>query len=173
MAKATPTEPVTTISPERIKVFERRLKNPLGEPSAPIDLKDPSMVCRWVNGAIAADKVWRAKNKGWAPVRPEDVVDVDQVGGFTKSPEGFITRGDRGQEVLMSMPREWRDQIQMAKTRQNLKNMGDPAATKAEVVSAAGDKLGDQAADFLHRRVNIVGGVRDQHERIERQDGME
>ena len=121
-----------------------------------------------MNGAIAADKVWRAKQKGWEPVRPEDLVDIDQVGGFTKSPEGFITRGDRGQEVLMSMPRQWRDQIQMAKTRENLRNMGDPVATKNEIVAAASEKLGDQAADFINRKVGIVGGVRDQHEIIRR-----
>jgi hypothetical protein len=158
----------TTLTPDRVKVFERRLRNPFGEPSAPIDLKDPALVCRWVNSAIAADKVWRAKQKGWAPVRPEEVVDLDQVGGFTKSPEGYITRGDRGQEILMAMPREWRDQIQLAKTRENLRNMGDPSAMKAEVVQAASDKLGDQAADYLNRRVGIVGGVKDQFERIER-----
>jgi hypothetical protein len=162
------TETATTLSPARIKVLERRAKNPLGEPSAPIDLKDASMVCRWVNGAIAADKVWRAKNKGWEPVRPDEVVDLDQVGGYTKSPEGFITRGDRGQEVLMSMPREWRDKIQWAKTAANQKNMGDPQATKAEVVAAAGDRLGDQAADYLNRKIGIVGGVHDQYERVQR-----
>lgn len=152
----------------RIKVFERRLQNPFGEPSAPIDMRDPSLVCRWFNGAIVADKIWRAKNKGWANVRPSDVVDTDQIGGYAKSPEGFIMRGDRGQEVLMSMPRTWRDRIQAAKTDANTRNMGNPSAMKAEVVSAAGDQLGDQAADFINRRVGVVGTVTDTYERVER-----
>lgn len=157
---------------DRIKIFERRLQNPNGQSSAPIDLKDPSMVCRWVNSAIAHDKVYRAKQNGWVMVRPEELADLDQVGGFTKSPEGFVTRGDRGQEVLMSMPRVWRDKIALAKTRENLKNMGDPTATKNEVVQAASDRLGDQAADYLNRKVNIVGSVRDQHEIVQRDSNV-
>jgi hypothetical protein len=165
--------PAPALSDARIKVLERRLQNPLGESSAPIDLKDRSLVCRWFNAAISSDKVWRAKNKGWEPVRPEDLVDPDQVGGFTKSPEGYVTRGDRGQEILMQMPRTYREQIEVAKARANMKNMGDPVATKNEIVSAASDQLGDQGADFLNRNVGIVGGVRDQYERIQRQDGIE
>lgn len=157
----------------RVKIFERRLKDPNGRPSSPIELRDPSLVCRWFNSSIMADKIWRAKQDGWTPVRPDDVVDLDQVGGYTKSPDGFITRGDRGQEVLMAMPKDWRDKIAMAKTRENLKNMGDPNRTKAEVVQAASDKLGDQAADFLHRKVGIVGGVTDQYERVERTADLE
>lgn len=162
-------EPTGTPLPaNRIKVLERRLRDPLGQSSAPIDLKDRSLVCRWFNGAISSDKIWRAKQAGWEPVRPEDLADPDQVGGFTKSPEGYVTRGDRGQEVLMAMPRDYREQIEIAKARHNARNMGDPQATKNEVVAAAGDRLGDEAANFLDRRVNIVGGVKDQHEIIHR-----
>ena len=170
----TPATPETdaSLSPARIKVLERRLRDPLGQVSAPIDLKDPSLVCRWFNGAIAADKVWRAKQGGWEPVRAEMLADPDQVGGFVKSPEGYVTRGDRGQEVLMAMPKRYRDQIEVAKAKANARNMGDPVATKNEVVNAAGDRLGDQAADFINRRVNIVGGVRDQHEIIQRDPGV-
>lgn len=157
---------------DRIRILERRLANPNGQSTAPIDLKDPALVCRWVNSAIAADKVWRAKQQGWQPVRPEELADLDQVGGFTKSPDGFVTRGDRGQEVLMSMPRAWRDKIALAKTRENLKNMGDPQATKNEVVQAASDRLGDQAADYLNRKVSIVGGIRDQHEIVQRDSNV-
>ena len=72
----------------------------------------------------------------------------------------------------MSMPRVWRDKIALAKTRENLKNMGDPAATKNEVVQAASDRLGDQAADYLNRKVNIVGSVRDQHEIVQRDSNV-
>ena len=171
-AESDPVEVPEVTATDRIKIFERRLQNPNGQSTAPIDLKDPSLVCRWVNAAIAADKVWRAKQQGWTPVRPEDLADLDQVGGFTKSPDGFVTRGDRGQEVLMSMPKVWRDKIALAKTRENLKNMGDPTATKNEVVQAASDRLGDQAADYLNRKVNIVGSVRDQHEIVHRDAGV-
>ena len=165
-----PTDAATTptVTPDRIKIFERRLQNPNGQSTAPIDLRDPALVCRWVNAAISSDKVWRAKNAGWVPVRPEDLADPDQVGGYVKSPDGFVTRGDRGQELLMSMPRVWRDKIALAKAKENMKNMGDPTATKNDVVAAAADRLGDQAADYLNRKLNVVGGIRDQHEMIHR-----
>ena len=168
MAKAaTPAEPKPR---PRVSVLERRLQNPFGEPSAPVDLKDSSRECRWFNSAKSTDHVWRAKHKGWDPVKPEDVMDLDLIGGYTVDTAGFITRGERGQEVLMSMPKEWRQQIAIAKTRENNRNMGNPNATKREVVEAASHKLGDQAADYLNTHIGPVGQVVDSYERIERTD---
>lgn len=158
---------------KRYAVLERRLQNPNGQPSAPIDLKDPSQECRWFNSSIIADKIWRAKGLGWEPVRPVMLSDPDQVGGFVLSPDGYVTRGDRGQEVLMAMPREWRQKIQWAKTRQNNKTMGNPGAMKAEVVAAASDRLGDEAADTLNRRMSIIGNVTDTHEIVQNIEGLE
>ena len=135
-----------------------------------MDLKDPRLVARWFNAAITADKIWRGKQKGWIPVRPEDVVDLDQIGGFVKSADGFITRGDRGQEVLMAMPTLDRDAIQLAKTRENLRNMGNPNRQKAEIVEAAAKHLGDETAEVMHKRVGPVGVVTDSYERVERLD---
>ena len=81
-----------------------RLRNPFGEPSAPIQFKDPSRIARWFNAAIIDDKIFRAKNKGWDLVYEKDLVDKDQVGGYTLDPSGgHIVRGDRGREVLMQM----------------------------------------------------------------------
>lgn len=148
--------------------YAKRLQSPFNEPSAPIALKDEHRECRWFNAAIASDHVWRAKNKGWDQVRKEDVVDLEQIGGYNLSPEGYITRGERGQEVLMSMPREVRNLIQMAKTRDNLARMGNPNKTKADVVNAASQHLGDEAASYLNDRVGPLGGVTDTYERIER-----
>lgn len=165
--------PAPPVPMPRIAVLERRLQNPFGEPSAPIDLKDSSLECRWFNAAIASDKVWRAKMKGWSPVTPDMLRDLDQVGGYVKSPDGFVTRGDRGQEVLMAMPKDWRREIQLAKTRENNRNMGNPNAMKQEIVSAAGDQLGDQAADFLQRRMGIIGQVTDGREVVERIEPVE
>jgi hypothetical protein len=149
--------------------YKKRLDSPFNEPSAPIALKDDTRECRWFNAAIASDHVWRAKNKGWDQVRPDDVVDLEQIGGYNKSADGYITRGERGQEVLMSMPKAVRDMIQMAKTRDNLARMGSPAKTKADIVNAASQKLGDEAASYLNDRiVGPVGGVTDSYERVER-----
>jgi len=154
----------------RISVLERRLQHPFGEPSAPIDLKDRSMECRWFNAATGADHIWRAKRKGWANVRPDDVQDLEQIGGYAVDVSGFIVRGERGQEVLMQMPRDDRRQIEFAKARLNTKNMGNPIATKNEIVEAASSQLGDEAADFLHHSGKVSGSVRDSYERVQRVD---
>lgn len=148
--------------------YKARLANPFNEPSAPITLKDSSRECRWFNAALATDHIWRNKRKGWDQVRPADVADLEQIGGYNTSPDGYITRGERGHEVLMSMPRVVRQAIQIEKTRQNNLNMGNPNRTKAEVVNAAGNQIGSEAADYLNQRMGPVGDVVDTHERIER-----
>jgi hypothetical protein len=154
----------------RISVLDRRLQNPFGEPSAPVSLKDSTLIARWFNGAIVADKIWRAKSKGWTPVTPAMIVDLDQIGGYTLSPDGYVSRGDRCQEVLMTMPREVYDQIVWAKDRHNKRNMGNPDAQRRDVMAAVGEKYGDQAAAFIGQKVGAVGGVTDSYERIERKD---
>lgn len=148
--------------------YAARLANPFNEPSAPIRLTDDSRECRWFNAVLATDHIWRAKRKGWDQVRPEDVLDLEQIGGYNKSPEGFITRGERGHEILMSMPKVVRQAIQVMKTKANNANMGNPNAMKREVVEAAGRQIGSEAADYLNAHIGPVGGVTDSHERIER-----
>lgn len=146
--------------------YKARFENPFGEPSAPIALKDRGRECRWFNAVIATDHVWRAKRKGWDQVRPDDVVDLDQIGGYNVSPDGYITRGERGQEVLMSMPKDVRAAIQAAKTQANIRHMGNPNATKRNIVEAAGQQIGSQAADYLNSRIIPTGDVTDTKEII-------
>lgn len=148
--------------------YQARLQNPFNEPSSPIALKDDTRECRWFNAALQSDHIWRSKRKGWDQVRPEDVADLEQIGGYNVSPEGFITRGERGNEILMMMPKDVRQAIQIAKTRQNIANMGNPNAVKAEVVNAAGKAISSEAADYLNAHIGPVGGVTDTFERVER-----
>lgn len=148
--------------------YKARIANPFNEPSAPIALKDSNRECRWFNAAKGSDHIWRSKRKGWDQVRPSDVLDLEQIGGYNTSPEGYITRGERGQEVLMSMPKVVRTLIQSQKTRQNNANIGNPNATKNEVVNAAGAKLGSEAADYLDAHIGPVGTITDSIERVER-----
>lgn len=150
--------------------YKGRFANPFGEPSSPISLKNTHMMPRWFNAAIVSDKVWRAKAKGWDPVKESDLVDPQQVGLYSKSPEGYVTRGERGQEVLMQIPKVVYAQIEKAKTQYNNRNMGSPMKTKNEVVEAAGQQLGDEAAQFLNDRVRTTGGVTDSYERVERRE---
>lgn len=158
-------------APPQVAVRDRRilarLANPMGEPSAPIQFKEARLMARWFNKAILADSIWRAKNKGWNLVYEKDLLDTDQVGGYTLNPAGgHIVRGDRGHEVLMCMDRGDYHEIQLAKARWNSRTIGDPMATKKEVVEAASRQLGDEAADFLHRKTKATMNVVDQKEII-------
>lgn len=153
----------------RISVLERRLQNPFGEPSAPITFKEPNRFPRWFNAAIITDKIWRAKNKGWSFVYPKDVEDLDQIGGYEIAPAGgYITRGERGREVLMWMPKDAFEQIQMAKTRHTLRDLRDPTRQRAELLEEAGKKLGSQTAELMEKRISHYNTVTDTREILER-----
>jgi len=178
MAKTTDPTPPAAKSDEplfqkpRVEVLQRRLQSPFGAPSTKVRLKEDGWDARWFNAAIAADHIWRAKEQGWQGVRPAELADPDQIGGHTVSPDGFVVRGDKGQELLMKLPTDWRKQIQASKTEQNMRNMR-PGAMKREVAEAAGRKFGDQAGEFVRNNVNLVGDVRDSYERIQRGNELE
>jgi hypothetical protein len=144
----------------RISVLDRRLQNPYGEASWPIALKDDTRAARWFNSEISEDHLWKKQHDGWDPVRPEDVLDLKQIGGHSKSPDGHIVRGVRGGEHLLSMPKEWILKIAMAKTRKNNEAMGDPHRTRQAVVSAASEHFSGD--------IGPVGNIVDTMERIER-----
>lgn len=150
--------------------YAQRLQNPFGEPSMPVQLKRPGWRPRWFNAAIMADKVFRAKAKGWDAVTEADVVDPQQLGYYVKAADGSITRGERGQEVLMMIPEPVYSAIEQAKAAHNLRNINAGDRTKQEIVNAAGQQYGDEAAAFLDGSLQArpVGQVTDQYERIER-----
>jgi len=147
-----------------IQVLERRLQHPFGLPSVGITLKTSGWTSRWFNSAILADKIWRAKEGGWVPVKYNELVDPDQAGGTSKSPDGHVVRGDKGSEVLMKMPTEYWHKLQQAKIEANMAAMR-PGVTKRSVVEAVGNKFGEEAADFVSR-TRLVGDVVDSRERI-------
>ncbi len=166
----TPARPATT---HRVSVLERRLQNPFGEPSQTVRFKRPGLIGRWFNDAARPGQVHRGKELGWHPVTPDMVEDLDAIGAHDINVAGQIVRGERGQEVLMWMPEADYREIQMAKTRENRRLMGDPVRQKHEVVQAASRQLGDEGADFLDRTIAAGGGpsgyIRDGYEIIERQ----
>jgi len=175
MAKSTPTEKVDATEPKkarRISVLERRLQNPFGEPSAPIHLKDPALVPRWFNSAGRPDNIWRAKEQGWTGVVPGMIVDITQIGTYTTSPDGYVARGERAQEVLMAMPKDDFHQIQMAKTKENIRRMGHPNAQRQEAIQAYA-KQNPDGAELVDRRGGPTGGVHDSYERIEQLEPTE
>lgn len=161
-----------TFQQPRIEVLNRRLQSPFGAPSAQVHLKEAGWSCRWFNSAVSADHVYRSKQNGWQPVRPSELVDPEQIGGFEVSPDGFVTRGEKGQEVLMKLPESWREQIATKKAERNVENMKMGRA-KQDVATAAGRALGDQAGEFINDNVTMVGDVKDGYERIHRGNELE
>lgn len=163
--------PAPAKSPARIKVLERRLQNPLGAPAEEIRFKEPNRRPRWFNAAIVADKIWRAKHNGWSVTYPQDLLDLDQIGGYDLSPAGgHIVRGDRGQEVLMWMPDEDYKQIAWAKTRVNMQSVGSGKLKTDEVAQAAAQQFGSQAGDYLSK---THASITDTHEIIEQTESPE
>lgn len=152
--------------------YNKRLQHPFGVPASEVQLKDAAWSARWMNGAIGTDHIWRMKQLGWDQVRLDEVADADQLGGYTVT-NGFVSRGERGQEVLMKQPKDVRKAVAMAKTRENNARMGNPNAVKKEVVEAAASAISAEAAEFLDGNLQAghigpTGGVNDYYERIER-----
>ena len=151
----------------RVSVLERRLQNPFGEPSAPVRLKEAGLFSRWFNSSIRPDQFWRAKEMGWTGVTPDMIQDLTQIGFHTVSPEGYVARGERAQEILMYMPEEDYRKIQVAKTKKNLQEMKDYDKEKTKALNAFAKEKGGNAADFVNERMMPVGGVRTSYERIQ------
>jgi hypothetical protein len=152
----------------RVRVVERRLQNPFGEPSADIPMKDPSLVPRWFNEAARNGQIWRAMELGWEPVRKDMVADLDRVGAYTLGPGQTIRRGERQQEHLMCMPKTDRDQIQVAKTTENNRRMANPHAMRNDALESYG-----QINPRVAEKMSVMGGVTTTLERIERTPELE
>src|SRR6185295_16280024 len=124
-------------SPDRISVIERRLQDPFGIPAAPVRLNDGALFPRWFNSVLKPDAIWVAKQNGWTGVTPGMVADLSQIGNFVTSPEGYVARGERAQEVLLCMPREHWNRLQLAKARKNAELMRDTSKQTAQALEAA------------------------------------
>jgi hypothetical protein len=151
----------------RVSVLERRLQNPFGMPAAPVRLRDKTMFPRWFNNSLQHDRFYIAGENGWKGVKPEDVIDLKQIGSYSQSPEGWVCRGERGQEVLMCIERDFWNRLQLAKTRKNLELMRDTTGEQNRALEAASKKLGPQVAEQMEA-VKRVMNVTDNYERIEK-----
>ena len=156
-------------TPDRISVLERRLQDPFGIPAAPVRLNDARLFPRWFNSSLKPDAIWVAKQNGWTGVTPGMVADLSQIGNFVTSPEGYIARGERAQEVLLCMPREHWNRLQLAKAKKNAELMRDTSKQSAQALEAAAQQMGGDAAERM-AAVSRTMRVHDQYERIERTD---
>lgn len=144
----------------RTAVLERRLQNPFGEPSMAVPFKELGLSGRWFNDAARPGQIHRAKELGWVPVTRDMVTNLDALGAHEINVSQQITRGDRGQEVLMYMPTEDRDVVQKAKTTENNRRMGNPNAQRKELVEAMGSHNPD-SADLMDRAISLHADTHD------------
>lgn len=151
----------------RVAVLERRLQNPFGAPAVAIRLKNQALFPRWFNAALQHDRFYIAAESGWMGVKPDDVLDKKQINGYGRSPDGYVCRGPRGEEVLMCIEKTFWDRLQLAKTRKNLEMMRDQQGEQSRALEAASQKLGSAVAEQMEA-VSRTMTVHDQYERIER-----
>lgn len=122
-----------------IDILERRLLNPHGTPSEPIQLKDQSepMELHWFNGEIPGRTHEARHYLGYLPVRVDELASRDEVSDLQESADGCVTRGERGREWLGKMPKRWYDAIQRKKADIEAKRLRTSSTVKRDLMEAA------------------------------------
>jgi hypothetical protein len=169
-----------------IDILERRLMNPEGAPSEPIRLRDQSepMEIRWINTEIPGRYHDVTRYGGYVPVKMGELLDPKEVSDLQESPDGVVTRGERGKEVLMKMPKRYYDAIQRKRSTIEQNRLRNSRNVKNELMEAAGSQShtykdtegntvtvsGDEAA---HRVGAFFGEVKSYRETIQFTDEAE
>ena len=149
----TPEQTPATEAP-RISVIDRRLKNPFGTPSREIPLQGEKR--GWVVRTFCADaehpnRHYDAVHRlGWTPLGRQDLQETPESLGFTVSADGRIVRGPNGQEVLMAMPKESFDAVQLAKSAANTRALKG-SNVRSEVAQATATAHGDEAGEHTYK----------------------
>ncbi|MEK7766038.1 MAG: hypothetical protein AAB368_07345, partial [bacterium] len=73
------------------------------------------------------------------------------IAGMAVSPHGYVTKGPEGRSVLMRMPQDSWDKLQLAKAAVIAKRTGSNAQVKAMIAEKAAAQFGDEAAEWLTR----------------------
>lgn len=152
----------------RVSVRERRFQHPFGESAPSIEFKERGIIGRWFSEDVRSGQVYRAKRDlGWEHVTPDMIANLDSIGAHSVNTANQITRGPRGNEYLMWMPKADYDQIQQAKVAENLNRMKNPNRQKQEMLESYGgtNALG---AEFMDQKVTLHANVKTDRERIQR-----
>lgn len=148
------------------EIIERREREPFAMRSLPIVFTDPSLDGHWINRDKYPDAIAKAKQNGWRGATPAMVVDLDQLGAYGTSPDGYLVRGERGNELLMVMPKAYVHRVAMAKTAENNRRMGNPNLQRNDAIEAFGKGNPDAAELVAKGDVKQRVAVKDTYERI-------
>lgn len=104
---------------------------------------------RWAN--LGEEGRWTTlRQRGYQKVTKKLLTNADDIVGMdTKDAAAFVTRGDRGQEVLIYMPFPYWVEIRRERERLARKR-SSPAALKQAVIEGAEREFGDEAAQVMH-----------------------
>jgi hypothetical protein len=167
MAKPSPSESIDEVlvgaPPARplpsFEIAERRAQNgdldALREVDASAELVNQPwpMMTRWVftgPGAPLDSFYDIIAKRGYVQVHKDELRTTPERNGWGQSPEGYVTRGERGHEVLVKMPRHLYQQIQIRKAQD-----GD---AKRRSVGTLRQQVSDTLAAEGHGRAAEVAG---------------
>jgi len=151
--------PATERRKKAVRVIQRRLSgsNVFTSGSQATPLRNKMMRTRWFNRGISDNRFFVAENqKGWIKVHKTDVESLDAVSGYDVTPEGYITRGPRGQEMLYMMDTRDYDAIQKAKQDANIKRVSNAKRMAEETADATAATFGDEAGEFINKHKTTI-----------------
>lgn len=163
--------PPVEIADEHIPDFsivERRIKYgdaaALAGPSIALINQPEPMTLYWGNNNREGRHFQLTKRKGWVPVQITELANAMDVGGdIQASPDGIVTRGEKGREVLYKMPtrlfklvakRKVEDNLRRSRSAAHLKEGTQSAMVKDAESGAIGGRQRDamlRGADRMHR----------------------
>lgn len=132
-----------------VSILERRLRNPFGEASVAVRLKEGEWATRWFNVSVRTGRIHQGQQLGWTFVTPAELIGRPEDYGF-EALDDRLVRGDQAnRDYLMKMPKADFEQIQMAKAEKNIREMGSSKKLKEQAAQAASkvfdtDEAGDR-----------------------------
>lgn len=137
-----------------------------GTGSKPIPIKEPQKwVIRNVNSKVSNQHVYNMRaEKLWEFVTPADLdCTLDEIG--YRELDGRVVRGERGEEVLMKMPKRDYQEIQHDKDTTNRKTTLGAKAAKETILGAMHGAGDEQGAEFMRRALRTAK-IEDATERV-------
>jgi len=119
------------------------------DPSAALINQSEPMVTRWCYTGPGREGRYAELTGpfGYVPVYTYELLTAVQRHGWNASPEGIVTRGEKGYEVLVKMPRRLYEQIQFKRAEDNDTRRRSSHVLRQQVVDELAQKGQHQAAE--------------------------
>lgn len=117
----------------------------------PLKKQEEPMTTRWANTSISGRAYDLVDHKGWVAVRYEELRNPGN-GEFKQTPDGLVSRGANGHQILYKIPSAVYKEIAFAKARREHSRLGskqkmsqgaaEAAATKSDKAATAVENFG-------------------------------